>query len=86
MHWLWHALGIDTQQSWAYDFWSGIGTQFKLTGLLLPYVLYRKHNCHVHKCWRIGRFQADRWVVCARHHPDDTPTHADLLGTMGGKS
>lgn len=35
-----------------------------------PLVLYRKHNCHVRGCWRIGHHPAGHHIVCRRHHPD----------------
>jgi len=45
------------------------------------YVLARKHNCHVKGCWRIGRIQIQdtEHVVCRHHHPDDKPSHQDIL-------
>ena len=54
-----------------YLFWSGIAGDIWLT---VPFVLYRKHNCHVRRCWRIGKFPLSDtpYVVCGRHHPDVT--------------
>jgi hypothetical protein len=75
MHWLEHFLGMDMSGD-PYGFWSGFGSdlsELAIFGALLAMV--RKHNCHVHGCWRIGRFPVDgtTWTVCRRHHPDDPP-------------
>lgn len=74
-HWLLHVLGIDTQQSMFYDFWSGVGTQFKLSNLLLPALYYHKHNCHMAGCWRIGRHGVDGTPWCNRHHVEVRPPY-----------
>lgn len=69
-HWLAHVLGIDTQQSWWYDAWSGcipaITTQISLTGA--AWAVVRRSNCHVRRCWRIGRHHEGAHVLCHRHH------------------
>jgi len=70
-----HVLGADGR-SW-YNFWSGIGADlggFAVVGALVG--VYRKHNCHVHGCWRIAKQQVvgTSWVVCHRHHPEGRPT------------
>ena len=67
MHWLLHILGIDTQQSYAYDFWSGFGTQISL--IIGGIALYRKHNCHGPWCPRIGKHQYQGTPYCKFHHP-----------------
>lgn len=85
-----HALGIDygaPYGKWVpYDFWSGFGSDISefalaisLVGVL--YALLRRHNCHVHGCWRIGRHKVDgtEYVVCRRHHPTGAPTHEEVL-------
>lgn len=71
-YWLRHALGIDTQQSMAYAFWSGFGPALIALALgsgTIAAVLHR-FNCHQHRCWRIGRHHAGPYVVCRRHSPD----------------
>lgn len=68
MHWLLHVLGIDTQQSDFYDFWSGIATQASL--IFGALAVYKHHNCHKHLCWRVGRYQVGQYLVCKKHHPD----------------
>ena len=87
-HLILHWFGIDTQQSPFYDFWSGIGPVLfaMLPFMVMAIVNWRHKNCHVHWCWRIGRFQAGQWTVCNKHHPDSLPTaeeaaiaHAEAL-------
>lgn len=74
IHWLIHLLGIDTQQSWAYDFWSGFGPCLISATTLGAgvWAFVRSRNCHVHRCWRIGRHRVagTEHVVCRHHHPD----------------
>ncbi len=68
MHWLAHALGIDTQKSWPYDFWSGAGTQLTLCAAFLAWL--RHHNCHTRGCLRPGHpVPPDGSVRCRRHRP-----------------
>jgi hypothetical protein len=63
-----------------YQFWSGIGSdvgQVTLIGAVIA--LWSKHNCHIHRCWRLGWHPSDKYgghVVC-RHHHEDSGT--DLL-------
>lgn len=62
-----------------YGWWSGIGgaTQnFTLAGGAL--LVYRHRNCHVHRCWRIGRHQAGPYTVCRRHMPGGAPSAEDV--------
>lgn len=62
-----HVLGVDTQQSYWYDFWSGIATQ---TGLLLAGAgWWSKHNCHERRCPRIGKHSVSGTPWCTRHRP-----------------
>lgn len=79
--WLLHWLGVDDVSGRWYALWSGAGSdlgEIAIIGGLISVV--RKHNCEVHKCWRIGRHQtAANHNVCRRHHPDDPPTHQDVL-------
>jgi hypothetical protein len=70
-----HVLGSDGR-GW-YNFWSGIGADlgsFAFVGAVIG--VYRKHNCHVHGCWRIAKQQVvgTSWVVCHHHHPEGRPT------------
>lgn len=77
MRYLEHLLGLDGTGGW-YGFWSGLGGDASI--LAAPAVLLRRHNCHVHRCPRLGRHPiADtEFVVCRRHHPDDHPTADDI--------
>lgn len=83
MSWLEHVLGMDNLSGPWYGFWSGFGSdlgEFAIAGTLLAAV--RRHTCHVHRCWRIGRFPATvdgrPYTVCRRHHPHPVPTSVDL--------
>lgn len=66
-----HLLGIDTQQSYFYDFWSGVGTQ--LTLLLAAVGAFHKHNCHEPRCLRIGKHHIEGTPYCTRHIPVRVP-------------
>ena len=80
---------ISVDPSWAYihplggrgyQFWSGIGSdvgEITLLGALLA--IWSKHNCHVHRCWRLSWHPSKKYgghIVC-RHHHEDSGT--DLL-------
>lgn len=79
-------MGLDNASGGWYLFWSGIGADFSELALIAPlYVMVRKHNCHIHRCWRVGRHPVvgTDYIVCRKHHPDPplTPlglTHARL--------
>jgi len=72
MNWLLHVLGIDDVSGRWYGFWSGFGSDLGEIGIVAGLAgLLRKHNCEVHRCWRIGRHKtAAGHQVCRRHHPD----------------
>ena len=67
MHGLLHVLGIDTQQSYWYDLWSGFAGQFVL--LLSGLGLYHRSNCHHRRCPRIGKHHVDGTPWCTKHRP-----------------
>jgi hypothetical protein len=73
MHWLPHVLGLDNASGRWYLFWSGAGSDLgELTIVVVLLGLIRKHNCEVHRCWRLARHQtAGGHMVCRRHHPED---------------
>ena len=52
-----------------YQFWSGF---FIVLISLVTSNWLRRHNCHVHRCWRTGRYPvADgAFLVCRHHSPD----------------
>ena len=59
-----------------YNFWSGFGSdlsELAIAGGLIG--MLRKHNCHVRRCWRIGRLPVEGtpYVVCRHHHPEGAP-------------
>lgn len=87
MGWLAHILGLDDMAGRWYGFWSGFGSdlgEIAIIGGLISIV--RRHNCHVHHCWRVGRHpvQGTPHVVCRRHHPDGHLTAA-AARVAGGK-
>ena len=78
IHWLSTALqtyALHPLKANGYQFWSGIAGSFATNGGLYvgAFVLWRKHNCHVHGCWRV-QFHPHPdhgHPVCRRHHPHD---------------
>ena len=86
--WLAHWLGLDNGSGPIYLWWSGVFSalpSFGVAGLL--YGLFRKHNCHVRWCPRVGHHlvEGTEWVVCRRHHPDlpnKAPTAVDVRVAM----
>lgn len=80
MGWLGYLLGLDDATGPFYLFWSGVGANLSVLGAV--WVLLRKHQCHVHRCWRIARVPAGSYLVCHRHHPglvDSAPTTDELI-------
>ena len=81
LHWLAVHTGTVNEAGPYYGFWSGFGSdlgELAIIGGLIG--IYRKHNCHVKGCWRIGRHPVEGtdFTVCRPHHPDKAPTAADL--------
>lgn len=78
MNLLEHILGLDNLGGRWYGFWSGIGGDASI--LAVPAVLVRRHNCHVRRCWRLGRHPVagTEYVVCRKHHPDEHPRVEDV--------
>lgn len=82
--WAYIHFGIKGFGPW-YGFWSGAGSD--MSYLTAPVTLcialaawYRRNNCEVHTCWRLGRHDTlAGHTVCRRHHPDDKLTHQDVL-------
>lgn len=87
----WHAfihfMGIDNMAGMWYGFWSGFGSVIVppiLTSAPIVFVLLRKHNCHVKRCWRLGRHSMTHpvtgaaLIVCRPHHVDDHVLADDL--------
>lgn len=85
-----HVLGIDSTTSRWYALWSGIvGDVGSFVILAGAFSMFRKHNCHVKGCRRIGRFTVPNenggYLVCAKHHPTGAPTAADLTEGNDGR-
>lgn len=55
-----------------YLWWSGIVGDIGLFGG--GWLLYRKHNCHVHRCWRASRhITPEGHAICHSHNPAHVP-------------
>jgi hypothetical protein len=66
-------LGVTNGAGRWYLWWSGMFSNLTIFGAVA--VFYRKHNCHVHGCLRLGTHKAVdengiEHVVCRSHHPD----------------
>ena len=92
VHWTGSDYGAPYGRFVPYDFLSGIfgGSAF-LTG---AWVLVRKNNCEVHRCWRLGRHPVEGTGhrVCRRHNPEGRITAEHVreryhlyLGSRPGK-
>lgn len=84
MDWLLHVLGIDTQQSYYYDFASGWGPKILEMTVFIG-IWYWQHQCHYHGCFRVGRYPLHHHKLCRRHHPHapHRVTHEYLRGLSG---
>lgn len=75
MTWLLHILGIDSESSRWYAWWSGAGSdlgEFALFGAAVAF--YRRHTCHVDDprfCWRWAAHPVagTPFRACRKHHP-----------------
>lgn len=61
----------------AYLFWSGAGSDLGELAIVVGLVsIYRRHNCQLKGCWRIGRHEYTepdtgvKRLMCWRHHPN----------------
>lgn len=80
-NWLYHYFGISGSGSW-YGFWSGAGSDLGEVAILGAVVgAYRKHACHVDRCFRMAKHPVDGtpYVVCRKHHPS-VPTEGITPG------
>lgn len=89
VNWLAHVLGVDDVSGRWYGFWSGFGSdlgELAIVGGLVTLVRHR--NCHVHRCWRLGRHPVagTQFTVCRRHHPDGHVTHEHVLAAHRGRA
>ena len=72
--------GTDSSSSRAYNFWSGFGSDIGEVAIISSlYAIYRKHNCVVHHCFRICRYDVvgTPYQACKKHHPE-VPTKAKI--------
>ncbi len=84
MHWLAHILGLDDLSGPWYGWWSGAGSDLSEVAIIGGMAsIVRRHNCHAHRCWRVGRLpiEGQPWTVCRKHHPNGAPTAADIKET-----
>lgn len=78
LYWFTGSAGAGSQ----YGFWSGFGSDIGEVAIIGGLIqIYRKHNCAVRGCWRMGHRQVPGTdhIVCRRHHPNQPPTHAQVL-------
>lgn len=72
LSWFTHVAGISSETGPWYAFWSGLGSDIAEVAILGGvWSLYRKHTCHVDRCWRISRHPVagTPYIVCRKHHP-----------------
>ena len=72
IHLLEHWLGLTNASGMTYLWWSGFFADVTLFGAGVT--VYRKHNCHVQRCWRLGHHEVrgstgEVYKVCRPHHP-----------------
>ena len=77
--WLYHAARWTWHDPDGYNIISGPLADITLLGG--AYAILRRHNCHVQRCWRIGRHQVagTTYLVCRKHHPDPSPTAEQVM-------
>ena len=93
MHWILHVMGVDNVSGRWYGFWSGFGGDVAILGSVLaaPVLLWRKNECGVRWCWRLGRHGlADPATgvvheLCRKHHPlhPGKPVTVDHIRELG---
>jgi hypothetical protein len=72
-----HLLGVDDVSGRWYAFWSGAGSDLSYLSVFV--VLFRKHNCHVKNCWRIGHHEVGGFMLCHRHRGTPAPAAASIV-------
>lgn len=65
-----HIMGLDNPSGAWYLFWSGFAGNVEKIAIIGGVVAFlRKHNCHEHRCWRMGRHPiGNTGVIVCRHH------------------
>jgi len=71
LHWLTYMTGSENTSGAPpnYNFWSGFGSdlgEVALIGAVLG--MFKRHNCHQRRCWRIGRHVVNGTPWCDKHH------------------
>lgn len=68
---------------WTYQLWSGFIPSLAIVSIFGGITAhFRVLNCHVHGCWRIGKFElaGGQFKVCKKHSPHpDKLTHEYVL-------
>lgn len=86
LHWLVHVTGSDYGLPYGhfsfYDLLSGSASdlgKLALFGALIAW--YRRNECHVDACRRLGRHPVagTPFVTCRKHHPHGAPSHQDVI-------
>lgn len=70
--WIFTVLGSRDESGAWYGFWSGFGGSAPDILIITALIAWwKQHNCHQHRCWRIGRHPVDGTGIstCRRHHP-----------------
>lgn len=69
LHFFRHFTGLDNPGGDWYLFWSGFGGDIGLLGGIL--IFYKRLNCHVSGCWRLGlhHVEGTPYTTCRKHHP-----------------
>lgn len=79
MHWLAVHLGLTNASGAWYLWWSGVAGDLGFLGA--GYALWRKHSCHVGRCFRVAHHDVGPFRVCRKHHPglpDRAPTAEEV--------
>lgn len=89
-NWLLTVTGSNDTTGTYYGFWSGFGSCLTYFGIFA--VLYRKYNCHINSCHRIGLHKVKNtpYVLCRKHHPETpsktvTQDHVNKLHKLRSK-
>lgn len=72
MGWLAHVLGLDNGSGRPYLWWSGAGSDLGEVAILGGLAAgYKRHACHVDRCWRFGihPVAGTPFKACRKHHP-----------------
>ena len=77
--WTYHALRWTWHDPDGYNFLSGPLADITLFGG--AYAIFRRHNCHAKRCWRVGRHKVPGtdYIVCRKHHPHESPSAEQIL-------